>query len=355
MSGAKNADNYKGLALALSSSAFIGASFIVKKKGLLRARASGNGAGDGGYAYLRESLWWIGLFTMIFGEVANFTAYIYAPAILVTPLGALSVIISAVLASWFLDEQLALLGKVGCALCIVGSTIIVLNAPAEQEVKSVDDITNLMWYNIVFKLYVVFVIAVATVLILNYAPRYGRSNILIYVTICSLVGSLSVIGVKGLGIALKLTFNGTNQMLNGSTWVFVAMVTVCIVIQMNYLNKALDVFNTAHVTPIYYVMFTTFTIIASAILFNGWNDSGLPIGTVSKDNCTATVEVDDFAWSSSLVTCICGFLTICTGVFLLQYSREHPPQLLVQDYEMTAVDKHGEEGYSLVATRVDDP
>ena len=45
------------------------------------------------------------------------------------------------------------------------------------------------------------------------------------------------------------------------------VVAVCVVIQMNYLNKALDLFNTAIVSPIYYVMFTTFTITASVILF----------------------------------------------------------------------------------------
>lgn len=37
--------NHIGIILALSSSIFIGASFIVKKKGLIRARASGIGAG----------------------------------------------------------------------------------------------------------------------------------------------------------------------------------------------------------------------------------------------------------------------------------------------------------------------
>ena len=37
--------------------------------------------------------------------------------------------------------------------------------------------------------------------------------------------------------------------------------------QINYLNKALDLFNTAIVSPVYYVMFTVFTITASAILF----------------------------------------------------------------------------------------
>lgn len=41
-----SSDNIKGLVLALSSSVFIGASFIVKKKGLKKAGASGVRAGN---------------------------------------------------------------------------------------------------------------------------------------------------------------------------------------------------------------------------------------------------------------------------------------------------------------------
>ena len=47
------------------------------------------------------------------GEGANFAAYAFAPASLVTPLGALSILVSAVLASKFLDEKLNIIGKVG--------------------------------------------------------------------------------------------------------------------------------------------------------------------------------------------------------------------------------------------------
>jgi hypothetical protein len=50
-------------------------------------------AGAGGFGYLREPIWWAGLLTMVLGEIANFAAYAFAPAILVTPLGALSIII----------------------------------------------------------------------------------------------------------------------------------------------------------------------------------------------------------------------------------------------------------------------
>ena len=40
-----------------------------------------------------QPLWWAGMLTMIVGEGANFAAYAFAPAILVTPLGALSIIV----------------------------------------------------------------------------------------------------------------------------------------------------------------------------------------------------------------------------------------------------------------------
>lgn len=54
-------DKIKGLILALSSTILIGASFIVKKKGLRQAAVTGVRAGSGGYSYLQEPLWWAGM------------------------------------------------------------------------------------------------------------------------------------------------------------------------------------------------------------------------------------------------------------------------------------------------------
>jgi magnesium transporter len=45
--------------------------------------------------------------------------------------------------------------------------------------------------------------------------------------------------VKALGIALKLTFSGMNQLIYPQTWVFTIVVVTCIVTQMNYLNKVI--------------------------------------------------------------------------------------------------------------------
>lgn len=79
---------------------------------------------------------------VIVGEVANFAAYTFAPPILVTPLGALSVLIGAILASFILKEELGRLGRVGCTLCLVGTLIIILNAPEDREITTVDEILN---------------------------------------------------------------------------------------------------------------------------------------------------------------------------------------------------------------------
>ncbi|XP_073226106.1 probable magnesium transporter NIPA7 isoform X2 [Cicer arietinum] len=258
--------NLTGLVLAMISSAFVGSSFIIKKKGLQLARVNGPPASVGGYGYLLQPLWWVGMVTMIVGEIANFVAYIYAPAVLVTPLGALSIIVSAVLAHFLLKEKLLKMGMLGCLLCIIGSIIIVLHAPEEMSLSSVQQIWKLA-IQPAFLSYTASAIAVTLFLVLYCAPRFGQTNILVYIGICSIIGSLTVMSVKAIGIAIKLTFEGANQFFYFQTWVFTMVAITCVIAQLNYLNMALDNFNTAVVSPIYYALFTAFTILASAIMF----------------------------------------------------------------------------------------
>ncbi|XP_042008804.1 probable magnesium transporter NIPA6 [Salvia splendens] len=303
-------DNLIGFALAVGSSAFIGSSFIIKKKGLQRAGALGSRAGSGGYGYLLEPLWWIGMFTMVIGEFANFVAYMYAPAVLVTPLGALSIIVSAVLAHFLLKETLRKLGILGCVLCIVGSTVIVLHAPGEHAISSVDEIWELA-VQPAFLFYVASAVAVVLALVLYCEPRYGQTNIMIYIGVCSVVGSLTVMSVKALGIAIKLTLEGSSQVAHFKSCVFAMVAATCVITQLNYLNKALDTFNTAVVSPIYYAMFTSLTIVASAIMFKDWSGQS----------------------ASSIASVLCGFITVLSGTMVLHSTRD-PEKQLTRDYSV---------------------
>jgi len=286
-----------GLILAITSGVFIGSSFVFKKKGLLQAQEQAGSVAGQGHSYLSNGLWWTGMILMIIGEVCNFVAYAFTQAILVTPLGALSVVISAILSSIFLKERLNNLGKIGCAQCIIGATIIVLHAPNQHTATDIEEFKR-MFFAPVFLTYAIVSILGSLLIIWKVAPKYGTKYMQVYIGICSLIGSLSVVTTQGLGTAIVKTVRGDNQFTHWFLYVLTAFVVITLLTEVNYLNNALNLFNTAMVTPVYYVTFTSLTIISSAILSQGFE-----------------------APPKSVVTVVLGFLVICSGIIMLQYSK----------------------------------
>uniref|UniRef100_A0A2K5K4L6 NIPA magnesium transporter 2 n=1 Tax=Colobus angolensis palliatus TaxID=336983 RepID=A0A2K5K4L6_COLAP len=266
-------DFYIGLGLAMSSSIFIGGSFILKKKGLLRLARKGSMRAVGA------------------GEVANFAAYAFAPATLVTPLGALSVLVSTLCCKLNCFLIFDHSGCVGCSF--LGSVHQVL-------VSLSFDSCHFSLPPPGFVVFATLVVIVALILIFMVGPRHGQTNILVYITICSVIGAFSVSCVKGLGIALKELFAGKPVLRHPLAWVLLLSLIVCVSTQINYLNRALDIFNTSIVTPIYYVFFTTSVLTCSAILFKEWQD----------------MPVDD------VIGTLSGFFTIIVGIFLLHAFKD---------------------------------
>ncbi|XP_051869438.1 magnesium transporter NIPA2-like [Pristis pectinata] len=312
----RSPDFYIGLALATFSSCLIGISVILKKKGLLRLADVGSvRAGEGGHGYLKDWMWWAGLVTMGGGEAMNFAAYAFAPATVVTPLGALSVLISAILSSYLLQERLNLLGKMGCVLCILGSTVMVIHAPQEEEVKTLEEMAQKL-KDPGFLVFACLLLIAVLLLIFYTAPRHGHANVLVYIAICSLIGAFSVSSVKGIDIAIRGCFANLPVYKHPLTWILIFSLLISIITQVNYLNKSLDIFNTSVVYPIYYVFFTTVVITTSVILFKEWYSMS---------------AVD-------IVGTIAGFGTIVLGVFMLHVFKDLnlslnnlPQALKVQD------------------------
>ncbi|KAJ7799113.1 magnesium transporter NIPA-domain-containing protein [Mycena leptocephala] len=216
----------------------IGTSSVIPKMGLT-ASVDGTASTDN-MAFLRISMWWAGM-----GDFANFGAYTFAPPIMVTPLGALSVIVTAIFASFLLNERLGHLGCVGCTLCILGSSI--THKPSRS-----------------FLFYFFTVLIFSLIMAYDVAPRHGRANPLVYISIASLVGGVSVMFVKGLSVR----------------WTFLVGLTYLRVRRVN---------------PIYYVGFCTATIVASLILFQGFNNPS----------------------ASSTVSLLSGFIVTFLGVHIL--------------------------------------
>ncbi|KAL9113640.1 MAG: hypothetical protein Q9227_002378 [Pyrenula ochraceoflavens] len=286
-----------GIALAVASGLFIGVSFVLKKTGLLKANAKYNEEAGEGYGYLKNAFWWTGMTLMIVGEICNFVAYAFVDAILVTPLGALSVVVTTILSAIFLKERLSFVGKVGCFNCIIGSVVIVLNAPEQSSVATIQDMQHFVIAP-GFLSFAGVIIVGSAFIALWVGPRYGKKNMLVYLSVCSMIGGLSVVATQGLGAAVLAQANGTPQFNQWFLYVLLVFVIATLLTEIIYLNKALNLFNAALVTPTYYVFFTSATIVTSAILFQGFKGTAVTITTV-----------------------VLGFFVICSGVVLLQLSK----------------------------------
>jgi magnesium transporter len=293
-----------GIALAVGSGVLIGASFVFKKKGLIASQKKYNTQAGESMQYLKSPLWWTGMTMMILGEILNLIAYAVTSAVLVTPLGALSVVISAILSSIFLKEKLTLFGKIGCFLCIVGSTVIALNGPEQHAAGEIKEFQK-MFLSVGFLVWGGICIAASLGLIFFVAPRFGKKYMLVYISVCSLIGGLSVSTISGVGSAIVLSIQGVNQFKHWFLYFLIGFVIITLLTEIVYLNKALELFNTAMVTPTYYVLFTFATLVTSIILFQGLDASAVQI-----------------------VTIVLGFLTICAGITLLQLSKIDPDDLV---------------------------
>lgn len=175
-----------------------------------------------------------------------------------------------------------------------------IHAPKEEEVSSLEDLLSKI-QEPGFISYIFIIISISVFIVCKFEVSHGRSNVVIYVLICSSIGSLTVMSCKGLGLALKSTISGTrNEFANWLTWALLLTVVICVSVQMNYLNKALDLFNTGIVTPVYYVFFTTFVIMASAILFQEWKHMS----------------------ANDIIGSICGFSTVLVAIVLLNAFKD---------------------------------
>eukprot|EP00064_Thunnus_orientalis_P021772 superscaffoldBa00006833_g21940 len=153
-----------------------------------------------------------------------------------------------------------------------------------------------------FVIYALLVVLMLVMLIVWMAPAHGTSNIMVYVAICSLLGSFTVPSSKGLGLAAQDVF-GEGPSSSRALALFLGLLgtlAVSIFIQFYFINKALESFSSNMFEAVYYVTFTSTVILASALLFKEW---------------TALTLTDSLAM-------LCGLTTVCVGVVLLRISQE---------------------------------
>ena len=225
--------------------------------------------------YLKSPYWWLGLVFMIVGEAGNFLAYGFAPASTVSPLGVVALISNCIIAPCMLKEQFRQRDFWGVVVAIAGAVIIVFSAKNSETKMGPDDIWAAIsrWE---FETYLGITAALIAFLIWL-SGKYGNRTILIDLGVVALCGGYTALTTKGVASLLSDTLWRTLTFPITYLLLFILILTA--VMQIRYVNRALQHFPSTQVIPTQFVLFTISVIVGSAILYRDFKSaSGSDIG-----------------------------------------------------------------------------
>jgi len=214
-------------------------------------------------SYLRSPIWWLGISLMVLGEAGNFLAYGFAPASIVSPLGVVALISNCLIAPLLLHEKFRWRDAVGVVIAVAGCVTVVLSASDSNPRLDPDIIWDLIttWE---FETYLG--VTVGLIIVLLFASnKYGHKSILIDIGLVGLFGGYTALSTKG--IASLLSNKIWKVITFPITYLLLAVLVFTAVMQIKYINRALQRFNATMVIPTQFVMFTLSVIIGSAVLY----------------------------------------------------------------------------------------
>ncbi|KAL4946297.1 hypothetical protein BDV06DRAFT_182674 [Aspergillus oleicola] len=223
-----------------------------------------NGSGQGRRkSYLRSPYWWAGIILMTLGETGNFMAYGFAPASIVSPLGVVALISNCVIAPFMLKEKFRKRDFWGVLVAIAGAVVVVLSAKSSEEKIGPHDI----WVMITrweFELYLGLTAGLIVALMWA-SSKHGSRTILIDVGLVGLFGGYTALSTKG--VSSLLSFTLWHIITFPITYLLVFVLVFSALMQIRYINRALQRFDSTQVIPTQFVLFTLSVIIGSAILY----------------------------------------------------------------------------------------
>ena len=139
----------------------------------------------------RHPLFWVALAGLMAGELGNFAAFGLASPTVVSPLGAVAVIANALIAALVLREPFYMRNLLGLLLTVFGSVTVVLNAP--PSIVELSPPTFLALLLAPPSLVYLTVVLVSVSALYYYIPRFGSRYSLLHITLCSLLGAITVL------------------------------------------------------------------------------------------------------------------------------------------------------------------
>ncbi|XP_033125784.1 NIPA-like protein 2 [Anneissia japonica] len=250
-----------GGSLAIGGNLMISIAMNIQKYALMQLIKRGASEHD----YTKSRLWWFGIVLMVFGELGNFMAYGFAPATTVAPLGTTTVLANAYIASLYLGEKVRRQDLLGTVVILVG-VFLILTFSTSQDIRL--DATQLKHHleqwSFIFYVVVEAVIFVACIYLVKV---HLVKHVALYLLPAAILASLTIIGAKAVSSMLDITFAGDIQLVYPLFYFMILLMVVTGVIQIRFVTKAMQEFDSTVVVPTNFVFFTISAILAGIFFY----------------------------------------------------------------------------------------
>ncbi|GAA5933896.1 hypothetical protein JCM3775_000318 [Rhodotorula graminis] len=250
--------------------------------------------------FLTSPLWLAGFACLNLGELGNFLAYGFAAPSVVAPLGMVALIANVFLAPLIVREPFRRKDLVGVAIALVGGATVVYASRSNDQKPTPDEFLSAISRPLFIAYAAVSAVAMAVLAHLS-RTKLGDRYVLIDLALCALAGAFTVLSTKAISSFLNLLFLRIFEY-----WITYPVLVVLVgtaLLQVNYVNKSLQRFESRVVIPTQYMTFALSTIVGSAILYRDFEGVALP----------------------SLVNFSFGCVVSAGGVYLLTRDPPSPP------------------------------
>jgi len=205
---------------------------------------------------------------MVVGELGNLAAYGFAPAAIVTPMGAIGVVCNLFITTMILKEKCNAVNVAGIVCVIGGIILIVVFAPR----TNIDITSNSVVQQYILTNQMGFYLIMWTTLFVMMLPlckRFGEKSVAIYVATGSVVASLTIVSAKIFSslVTRGVTKGFDKDWISPVPYLALLFLVTTAVGSMHFINMAMMKFGNSQVVPVYYAMFTTASVGSVGFVF----------------------------------------------------------------------------------------
>ncbi|EOD38875.1 hypothetical protein EMIHUDRAFT_454529 [Emiliania huxleyi CCMP1516] len=276
-----------GVVLSVIADVIIAVSLNVQKTAHMRNEGADGKPVKG---MLKLPLWWLGLLLNVGGELGNMLAYGFAPASVVAPVGSVGVVANEVIAVLFLKEPFRWRDAAGL-VAIVGGVVLIIVAVPEDPVDLNAVVLQREYYARPAAYgYLIGLWCAVVLFLVHVEPRYAQKSVLVWLLLCSMISSTTVIAARGFSSMLTQAVGGDCAgahcvgdelfppcrltLAHYLFWVLLAIIVTTAIWSAYFLNRAMMIFGNTEVVPVYYCTFTLASIVGGGVVYREF--SGMP-------------------------------------------------------------------------------